>query len=253
MKLPRLNLGSSECLWTMREVLLLWLLVFAAHFLMEYLEVTPHIMESLSNRYFILIKEPLFQYHLYVFISTFLIKLLAVAIIWAILRFHKIRFFTGLNLNIMLQKEWLWLFFAFFVFAVIVRVITDVDPLSPNLPIYMFFRESSIMGTLVVVFSLAVVAPISEEIFFRGFVYPAMDNRLGFYPATLITAALFTGLHVPQCKDHPQIIAVIFLSGLFLTFARAVTKSTLMTIMFHSLYNITIVIVGFIKFLVLKY
>lgn len=252
-KIMAVNLEKNFPSWSIKEVLLLWLLVFAANFALEYFEITSIVMDFLRGRYFILVKEPALQFHLYVFVGTFILKLLAVAAVWMLLRLHKTGFISGLRLDAPLKKEWLWVFAAFFVFAAVSRLLAGTDPLSPNLPIYLFFNESSILGTLFTMFSMAVVAPVSEEIFFRGFIYPAINKKLGMYLSVLITAAMFMAVHVPQCKDYPFVLFIIFLGGVILTLARALTKSTLLAILLHALYNITITGIGFVKFLISGY
>jgi uncharacterized protein len=54
-------------------------------------------------------------------------------------------------------------------------------------------------GTLLLVLSAAltcVVAPICEEMLFRGYIFTALRNWRGTLPAALITAVLFGGVHV---------------------------------------------------------
>jgi len=253
IQLKHIDIKPEHPAWSLTEVVVLCCAVFAAIFALTYFEITSSIISILRGKYFILIKEPALQFHLYVFIDTFIVKLSAVAIIWFILRMHKMQFIDGLSLNRPVKRKWLWLFFGFFAFSALSRLLTDVNPLSPNLPIYLFFKESSIVGSLITMISLVIIAPISEEIFFRGFVFPGLNKRLGFYWSVLITSVLFMAIHIPQCKEYPFILFLIFLGGLFLTVVRATTKSTLMVILLHALHNGTIVAVGFIKFLILKY
>jgi len=253
INLKGINLEPGYPPWALKEVLLLWLLVFAANFALEYFEITSILMDFLKGRYFILIKEPALQLHLYTFIGTFILKLLAVAAVWMMLRLHKTGFVSGLKLDTPLKREWLWVFPVFFIFSVVSRLFADTDPLSPNLPVYLFFKESSVLGALFTLFSLSIVAPVSEEIFFRGFIYPAINKKLGLYWSVLITALMFTAVHAPQCRDYPYILFIIFLGGVILTLARAFTKSTTLAILLHAMYNITITLIGYIKFLILKY
>lgn len=252
-KITGLNLEKDFPPWSIKEVLLLWILVFAANFALEHFEITSMVMDFLKGRYFIFIKEPALQLHLYVFIGTFILKLLAVAAVWMMLKLHKTSFISGLKLDTPVKIEWLWLFPAFVIFSVISRLLADTDPLSPNLPIYLFFKESSILGTLFTLLSLSIVAPVSEEIFFRGFIYPAINKRLGMYWSALITAVMFMAVHAPQCRDYPYILFIILLGGIILTLARALTGSTMLAILLHALYNITITAIGFVKFLTLGY
>ncbi len=252
-KIPAVNLEKYFPPWSIKDVLLLWLLVFAANFALEHFEITSIVTDFLKGRYFIFIKEPALQLHLYVFIGTFILKLLAVAAVWMLLRLHKTSFISGLKLDTPVKREWLWLFPAFFIFSAISRLLADTDPLFPNLPIYLFFKESSILGTLFTLLSLSIVAPVSEEIFFRGFIYPAINKKMGVCWSVLITAVMFMAVHAPQCKDYPYILFIIFLGGIILTLARALTESTMLAILLHAMYNITITLAGYVKFQILKY
>jgi uncharacterized protein len=54
-------------------------------------------------------------------------------------------------------------------------------------------------GTLLLLLSAAltcIVAPICEEMLFRGYIFTALRNWRGTLPAALITAVLFGGVHV---------------------------------------------------------
>ncbi len=51
-------------------------------------------------------------------------------------------------------------------------------------------------------FAAAVVAPVVEEIFFRGFLYRSFRNRLGILPASLIAGAMFGLVHT----NYPLIV-----------------------------------------------
>lgn len=43
---------------------------------------------------------------------------------------------------------------------------------------------------------IVVAAPICEEIFFRGYLYPAMRNRLGIWGAVLLNGFIFSAVHL---------------------------------------------------------
>ncbi|MBI4335222.1 MAG: CPBP family intramembrane metalloprotease [Candidatus Omnitrophica bacterium] len=252
-RLASVNLEKTRPSWSISEVLLLWLLIFVANLAIQYSNITSILIDLLRGRYFILIKEPALQFHLHIFTATFLLKLTAVFFIWLILKIHGTGFMSGLNLTGLPEKRRLWILPAFFAFAAVGRLVADIDPLSPNLPVYFFFSESSFVGTIFTMFSLAIVAPVSEEIFFRGFVYPGINKKFGFYASVLITAFLFMAVHVPQCAEHPFALVLILIGGILLTLIRALTGSTLMAVIAHALYNISVVAVGFIKFLIFKY
>src|SRR5262249_35830842 len=83
-------------------------------------------------------------------------------------------------------------------------------------------------------------APFFEEMFFRGFLYPVLDRRLGAAFAILFTAAAFGLIHAPQLAQAWGPVLVVFLVGLLLTVTRAVTKSLASSVLVHVAYNGTI-------------
>ncbi len=90
------------------------------------------------------------------------------------------------------------------------------------------------------------IAPLFEELLFRGFLYPVLARRLGLLPSVLLTAIAFTFIHVPQLRYNWGPVLVIFLVGLALTSVRAVKKSVACTVLMHMAYNATIFVVAFI-------
>jgi uncharacterized protein len=56
--------------------------------------------------------------------------------------------------------------------------------------------EGPLLNVLAVVVLVTVIAPLGEELFFRGFFFGALRNRHGPWPAALITGIVFGGIHV---------------------------------------------------------
>ena len=84
--------------------------------------------------------------------------------------------------------------------------------------------------------AVGIAAPVSEEIFFRGFVFPGFAaTRLRWTGAAIITSASWAAIHVQY--DWTEIL-VIFGLGLVLGTVRAMTGSTLLTIWLHVLVNV---------------
>lgn len=82
--------------------------------------------------------------------------------------------------------------------------------------------------------SVAVVAPIFEEMVFRGFVYSGFERSLGALPAVLLSSALFTVLH-GQYNIYE--LTQIFVLGMVLAWARMRTQSLLTPIVMHAANN----------------
>jgi membrane protease YdiL (CAAX protease family) len=111
-------------------------------------------------------------------------------------------------------------------------------PMPKELPIDRFFQTTSEAWVLSV-FGVT-LAPLLEELFFRGFLYPVLVRRLGVVAAVLLTSAGFGLIHAPQLGRAWAPVLVVFLVGLALTITRALTKSVASSLLIHIAYNGTI-------------
>lgn len=117
-------------------------------------------------------------------------------------------------------------------------------PMPRNLPIDQFFktaRDAYILSVFGILF-----APLIEELFFRGFLYPVLARRLGAPLSVLLTALAFASIHASQLKYSWGPVLVIFLVGIALTVVRAVKKSVASTVLMHMAYNATIFAAAFV-------
>lgn len=80
-------------------------------------------------------------------------------------------------------------------------------------------------------------APLTEEIVYRGVLYPAFRKTAGAAPAILIVTILFALVHVPQYYPSIGTILAICLLSLILTVIRASTGSLLPCVVIHTLFN----------------
>jgi membrane protease YdiL (CAAX protease family) len=93
--------------------------------------------------------------------------------------------------------------------------------------------DSTVLMLLLTAFAL-VVAPVFEEIFFRGFAYPAFKNRWGPARSLILVSALFAIVHL-----HGPSIAPLFTLALGLGLAYEWTGSLWAPITMHALFNLT--------------
>ena len=95
-------------------------------------------------------------------------------------------------------------------------------------------------GLTLTIITVAVLAPIGEEIVFRGFAIPGLASRLGATTAILITSAVFALIHLPGVGVG--ILPVTFILGLAFAFVYHKTQSLILAIAVHALHNaITII------------
>jgi membrane protease YdiL (CAAX protease family) len=122
-------------------------------------------------------------------------------------------------------------------------LLASVLPMPKNAPIEEFFRtarDAWIVSAFGVLF-----APIFEEVYFRGFLYPALARWLGAPVSVVLTSVAFAAIHAPQLSAAWGPVLVIFLVGLVLTTVRAVKQSVAATILMHMSYNGTIFAAAF--------
>ena len=81
------------------------------------------------------------------------------------------------------------------------------------------------------------VAPVVEELLFRGLLQPVLMNAAGVFPGILITAALFGALHLTQNAWLWQSGVLITVAGFGFGVIRHITGSTKASSLTHIAYN----------------
>jgi membrane protease YdiL (CAAX protease family) len=64
-------------------------------------------------------------------------------------------------------------------------------------------------------FAVLVVAPLVEEVFFRGFVFGGLVSRLGWVPAALLSGVLFGAVHGNAPEALPLIVPFTIIGAAF--------------------------------------
>lgn len=180
-----------------------------------------------SNPYFILAV----QLVLYVLLVTFLYFLIT----------HKYRLGFRHSLRLLKLPVASMRSFALvgIVLALTVMVLSSLFPSARETPLEKIFGQ----GHAIYFFALfgIFIAPFTEELIFRGFLFPVFENLGGRFVAVLSTAVIFAGLHVPQLWGSWPAIMLILLVGLVLSFTRAVTGLLTPSWIIHLAYNATLV------------
>ena len=87
---------------------------------------------------------------------------------------------------------------------------------------------------------LGVLLPVAEELFFRGYLFRAVERRWGTWAGAALSCALFVALHVQQTFGQWGSLLAITATGITLTLLRALTGSTLVPAVTHVLYNLVL-------------
>src|ERR1043165_303933 len=108
------------------------------------------------------------------------------------------------------------------------------------------YKSARASQALVLFFiAVVIVAPISEEVAFRGFLFRGLSaSWLGVSGTLIATSAAWTAMHV---QYDAFTLAQIFLIGLLLGWIRWASGSTLLTIGLHMLANLAATVQAAIK------
>jgi membrane protease YdiL (CAAX protease family) len=150
----------------------------------------------------------------------------------------------------------------------IVQAVSSLATMPKNIPMDDFFRTPSDVWIIAAFGTL--LAPLFEEILFRGFLLPAFaiaydwlslprtpaardlwnsTNKITL-PALIfsavLTSILFTALHGQQVAYAWPVLILLFCVSLVLTFIRLRLRSVLASTLVHASYNFTIFLTAFI-------
>ena len=141
------------------------------------------------------------------------------------------------------QGWWLYLGLGV-VLSISLQAVASFLPMPKELPIDRFFQTPAEAWVLSI-FGMS-VAPLMEELFFRGFLYPVLVRRLGYVAGVGLTSLGFGLIHAPQLGKAWAPVLVVFLVGVALTLVRAKTKSVASSMLVHIAYNGTLSLALFV-------
>jgi uncharacterized protein len=101
------------------------------------------------------------------------------------------------------------------------------------------FEEMLKDRTVLILFGLfgVLVAPLVEELLFRGFLFPVLENTGGPALAVIGTSGLFSLVHAQQYGWSWQILLILFYVGSVFGIVRWKTGSVKATTLLHASYN----------------
>jgi membrane protease YdiL (CAAX protease family) len=125
--------------------------------------------------------------------------------------------------------------FGGFLLGLIITSASAAFPPKGNMPIGTFFQDRH---TALLIMAMGIlVAPLVEEIVFRGYLYPVLARSFGVWAGVLVTGTLFGLLHAVQLWGGWWQIALLVVVGIVFTFARAVTRTVVTSYLLHVGYN----------------
>ena len=119
--------------------------------------------------------------------------------------------------------------------AISVLIASSFFPPATPPPIEKLLSSSTAMWVFAI-FGIG-VAPLFEEVIFRGFLFKVLAEIHGPRLAIRVTAALFALLHVPQLWGSWASVVLIFLVGYILSLVRERSNSLISSLVIHTSYN----------------
>ncbi len=155
-----------------------------------------------------------------------------------------------------------------FVLSFTVQAVSSIVPMPKTIPMDDFFRTRSDVWLITAFGTL--LAPLFEEIVFRGFLFPAFaiaydwlclprteaaleywnsSNKLTFASlifSSVLSSIFFTAVHGKQVAFTWPVLFLLFGVSLILTTVRMRLRSVLASTLVHASYNLTIFLTAFI-------
>jgi membrane protease YdiL (CAAX protease family) len=123
--------------------------------------------------------------------------------------------------------------FAFFLISALWAAALNIDE-NDDLPQELGADEST-LALIVVSVLVTIIAPIAEELFFRGFMFTALRRAWGLVPAVLATGIAFGAVHLGSSEIEFIVPLAVFGAVLCLLYWK--TGSLVPSIVLHALNN----------------
>ena len=150
---------------------------------------------------------------------------------WRALGFKRERFLQNLKTGLLGYLAIIPpMLLGFFILAALMNFFS-YEPLPQNV-VQIYLKKNTTPYLFIFTLFVAVFGPVLEELFFRGFTYPALKKQMGTGKAMILTSLVFAAFHMNAAAFVP-----IFFLGLFLTYLYESTGSLVPSISAHVLHN----------------
>lgn len=92
-------------------------------------------------------------------------------------------------------------------------------------------------GYIIAFLALAIFRVFIEELYFRGFLYAATYNLVGYMPTVLFVSIVFSAMHAIGGEYTILGVAKVFADSVFLTLCRSKTGSIYVPVLLHAVMN----------------
>jgi len=134
------------------------------------------------------------------------------------------------------RLPWMWMVIAGISAAYVVAAVQGLFEMpGGSNPLMDLLKEKTSL-VLMAIFGIA-VAPLCEELAFRGFLQPLLVRSLGAIPGILLAAIPFGLLHFQEYGRSWRHVVLISLAGALFGWMRHATGSTMASTVMHAAFN----------------
>ena len=164
---------------------------------------------------------------------------LLLLLLYALVRgLRGVPFWSGLALRRLPAAQAGAALFAGVVLALVIQTASLLVPPPEELPFDRLF-SSRAAAWLIIAASL-LVAPLVEELIFRGYIYTVLEGVWGMPAAVLASGLLFGAIHFPQLHPGYFQMGLLCVVGIVFSWARARTGTLFASVLLHFGYNATL-------------
>jgi len=127
------------------------------------------------------------------------------------------------------------IFLVSFLYVFLMNSLFSIE--APSSKIEVLVRNRSLSSNILLVV-VTLIAPFSEEVFFRGFLYSAFKKNWGVNAGLFLSSLLFAAVHLELYSFIPLMII-----GWILAYMFEKTKSLVPAIFLHGVYNLILILI----------
>ena len=149
-------------------------------------------------------------------------------------------FFANVSYGIVGYIATLPLLFSVLILTSLVTGLFHYVP-KEQVVVKLFMRQNNAAFLIYTSLFAAIVGPVIEELFFRGFMYSAVKKYVGIFWATIVTAVLFAALHAHAVGFLPIMVLGILLAQMYERTGTLVSSVTI-----HIMHNFSMLLLVFL-------
>ncbi|MCL4377208.1 MAG: CPBP family intramembrane metalloprotease [Actinobacteria bacterium] len=171
--------------------------------------------------------------------------LLMVGVVWFFAIYWRRASFKDLGLKYYSIIKTIWYSFLALLLIILINfayvfIMTRVFNIAPSASKIEELAKNKNVSSTMLMIVVSVVAPVCEEIFFRGFLFQGFRKKWGTFAGILISSFLFAAAHLDLYNFLPLMAIGWILAYIFFK-----TKSLFPVIFLHATYNLLMILVLF--------